>query len=224
MEIRGWWKGSLRGGEVRRGSKSQAFPIAILLGRLSGPVMRVCVFSKDNHWHVRDHHPFGHQRALSVKTQLSPSLTWLVVFWGSQGLFPAHPKVNQPWIFIGRTDAEAPIPWPPGVKSQLTGKDPDAGKDWRREEKGVTEDGMIGWHHWLHGHEFKQTLGDSGGQRSLVCCSPWGHKELDTTEQLNNGKTGLVLLCAPWGGESVAPGLQPGSPGLRGRQHRRQWL
>ena len=140
MEIRGWWKGSLRGGEVRRGSKSQAFPIAILLGRLSGPVMRVCVFSKDNHWHVRDHHPFGHQRALSVKTQLSPSLTWLVVFWGSQGLFPAHPKVNQPWIFIGRTDAEAPIPWPPGVKSQLTGIDPDAGKDWGQEEKGATEE------------------------------------------------------------------------------------
>ena len=99
-----------------------------------------------------------------------------------------NPKGNQPWIFIGRTDAEAeaPVLWPPVVKNWLTGKDPDAGKDWGQEEKGMTEDEMIGWHHWLNGHEFEQTPGDSEGQGSLVCCSPWGCKELDMTEGLNN--------------------------------------
>ena len=89
-------------------------------------------------------------------------------------------------MFIGRTDAEVPIFWPPDVKSRLTGKDPDAGKDWRQEEKGVTEDEMVGWHHQLNGHELQQTLGDGEGQGSLAGCSPWGWKELDTTEQLNN--------------------------------------
>ena len=89
---------------------------------------------------------------------------------------PVSPKGNQPWIFTGRTDAEAeaPILWPPNVKSQFIRKDPDAGKDWRQEEKGITEDEIIRWHHQLNGHEFKQTLGDSGEQRSLSCCSPWG--------------------------------------------------
>ena len=96
-------------------------------------------------------------------------------------------KGNQPWIFIGRTDAEAetPILWPPDVKNWLTGKDPDTGKDWRQEEKGMTEDEMVGWYHWLSGHEFESTPGVGDGQGSLVCCSPWGHKESDTTEQLN---------------------------------------
>ena len=77
----------------------------------------------------------------------------------------------QPWIFIGRTDAEAeaPILWPPDVKSRLSGKDPDAGKNWGRE-KGVTEDEMVGWHHWLNGHEFEQIQGDNQGQGSLACC------------------------------------------------------
>ena len=81
-----------------------------------------------------------------------------------------NPNGNQPWIFILRTDAEAkaPILWPPDAKNQLTGKDPDAGKDWRQEEKGVTRDEMVGWHHWLNEHEFKQTPGDSEGQGSLV--------------------------------------------------------
>ena len=98
---------------------------------------------------------------------------------------PVNPKGNQSWIFNGRTDAEAkaPIFWPPDAKSQLIGKDPDAGKDWRPEEKGTTED-MVGWHHRLNGHEFEQTQGYSEGQRSLVCCSPWGHKGSDTTEWL----------------------------------------
>ena len=94
---------------------------------------------------------------------------------------PAHPKGNQLWIFIGRADAEAetPILWPPDVKSWLTGKDPDAGKDWGQEEKGMTEDEMVGWHHRLHGREFEQTVGGSEGQRSLACCSP-GVKESRT--------------------------------------------
>ena len=101
---------------------------------------------------------------------------------------PVNPKGNQPWIFIGRTDAEAeaPVLWPPDVKSQLTGKDPDAGKDWRQQEKGETEAEMIGWHQQLNGHESEQTPGDSEGQESLACFSPWRCKEWDTTERLNN--------------------------------------
>ena len=101
---------------------------------------------------------------------------------------PVHPKGNQSWIFIGRTDAEAetPILWLPDAKNQLIGKDPDVGKDWRQEEKGTTEDEMVGWHHRLSGHEFKQALGDGDGQGSLACCSPWGCKELDTTKRLNS--------------------------------------
>ena len=94
---------------------------------------------------------------------------------------PVNLKGNQSWIFIRRTDAEAPILWPPDVKSWLIGKDPDTGKDWRQEEKGTTEDEMAGWHHRLDGHEFEQTLGDNEGQGSLACCSQWGHKESDTT-------------------------------------------
>ena len=91
-------------------------------------------------------------------------------------------KGNQSWIFIGRTDAEAetPILWPPAAKKWLIGKDPDVGKDWKREEKGTTKDEMVGWHHQLDGHEFEQALGDSKGQGKLVCCSPWGCKESDT--------------------------------------------
>ena len=85
--------------------------------------------------------------------------------------------------FIERTGAraEAPILWPPDAESQLIGKDPDSGKDWGQEEKGATEDEMIGWHHWLSGREFEQTQGDSEGQGSLVCYSPWGGKESATT-------------------------------------------
>ena len=95
---------------------------------------------------------------------------------------PTHPKASQPWILIGRTDAEAeaPILWPPDAKSHLIAKDTDAGKDWGQEQR-VKKDEMIGWHHWLNGHEFEQTPGDSKGQGSLACWSPWGHKEWDTT-------------------------------------------
>ena len=93
-----------------------------------------------------------------------------------------HPKENQSWVFIRRTDVEAetPILWPPDTKKWLIWKDPDAGKDWEQEETGTTEDEMVGRHHQLSGWEFEQTPGDSEGQESLACCcSPWGHKELD---------------------------------------------
>ena len=97
---------------------------------------------------------------------------------------PVNPKGNQSWIFIGRIDAEADtaILWRPDGKSQILRKDPEVGKDWRQEEKKMTEDEIIGWHHQLDGHEFEQALGFGEGQGSLVCCSPWGHKESDTTE------------------------------------------
>ena len=94
---------------------------------------------------------------------------------------PVHPKGNQSWIFIERTDAETLILWPPDANNWLIGKDPDVGKDWRWEEKGTTEDEMVGWHHRLKGHKFEQTPGDSGGQGTLACCNPWGCKESDMT-------------------------------------------
>ena len=106
----------------------------------------------------------------------------------------SHPKGNQPWIFIGRTDAEteSPILWPPDANSKLIEKDSDAGADWGQKEKGVTEDEMVGWHHRLNGPEFEQTLGVSEGQECLVCYSSWDRKESDTTEWLNNSKTNIV--------------------------------
>ena len=111
---------------------------------------------------------------------------------------PVNPKENQSWIFTGRTDAgaETLIVWPPDVKNWLTGKDPDAGKDWRREEKGTTEDEMFGWHHWLNGQEFEQAPGVGDGQGSLACCSPWGCKESDTTEQLKWTELNLDSMVA----------------------------
>ena len=106
---------------------------------------------------------------------------------------PVNSKGNQPWISTGRTDADAevesPILWPLDVKHQLIGKDPDAGKDWGQEEKGTTEDELVGWHHRLNGHESEQTPGHGEGQESLACCSPWGRKELDTTEWPNDWTT-----------------------------------
>ena len=97
----------------------------------------------------------------------------------SREIKPVNPKGNQPWIFIRRLDAEveAPLLWSLDVKSQLIGKDPKAEKYWGQEEKEATEDEMVGWYHWHNGHEFEQTPGDSEGQGSLVCCSPWGCKE-----------------------------------------------
>ena len=107
---------------------------------------------------------------------------------------PVNPKGNQSWIFLGRTDAEAPILWPPDVKSCLIGKDPDAGKDWG-QEKGTTKNEMVGWHHRFDGHEFEQALRD-GGQGSLACCSPWGRKESDRAERLNNKSVKWVSQVA----------------------------
>ena len=96
---------------------------------------------------------------------------------------PVNAKGNQPWIFTGRADAEGEAPklWPPDMKNQFIRKDPDAGKDWRQKEKRTAEDEMVGWYHWLNGHELEQTLGDGEGQGSLVCYNPWGRQELDTT-------------------------------------------
>ena len=122
---------------------------------------------------------------------------------------PVHPKGNQSWIFIWRTDAEAetPILWLPDVKSWLIGKDPDAGKDWGQEEKGRTKDEMVGWHHQLDGHEFEQTPGVGDGQESLACCSPWGCKDSDTTEWLNwAGKSVLLWEKHHWENEEVRCG------------------
>ena len=125
---------------------------------------------------------------------------------------PVNPIGNQSWIFLGRTDDEAAtvILWSPDAKYWLTGKDPDAGKDWRWEEKGLTEDEMVGWHHWLNGHEFKQALRVGDGQGSLACCSPWDGKELNTTERLNwNGKIGS---CAFFSNTMI--GLISASPNI----------
>ena len=109
---------------------------------------------------------------VSEKTFESP-LDW-------KDIQPVHPKGNQSWIFFGRTDAEAkaPVFWPSDAKSWVIGKHPHAGKDWRQEEKGITEDEMVGWHHQLHGHECEQAPGVGDEQGSLACCSPWGHRVL----------------------------------------------
>ena len=121
---------------------------------------------------------------------------------------PFNPKGNQPWIYIGRADAKAEAPkfWPPGVKSRLIRKDPDAEKDWRQKEKGATENEMAGWHHWLSAHEFEQAPGDSEGQGSLMCCSSWGHKGSDMTSQLNNNKP--IQVQTQWPSRFLDMGLQ----------------
>ena len=146
---------------------------------------------------------------------------------------PVHPKGNQSWIFIGRTDAEAEtlILWPPDSKNWLIWTFTNARKDWRWEEKGTTEDEMVECHHQLNGHEFEKTPGVGDGQGGLVCCSPWGCKESDMTEQLNwtelnwmfiwiakwtsslaalkmNQETGRLSLCL-WLKENILPFSQP---------------
>ena len=113
---------------------------------------------------------------------------------------PVHPKGDQSWVFIGRTDVEAetPIHWPPDAKSWLIWKDPDAGKDWGQEEKGTTEGEMVGWHHWLNGHGFGWTPRVGDGQGELACFGLWGHKELDMTEALNwTDWTSSVMSTSP---------------------------
>ena len=111
------------------------------------------------------------------------------IFKGNKDLITlhVHPKGGQSWVFFGRTDVEAetPIPWPPDAKSWLIWKDPDSGKDWGQEEKGTTEDEMVGWHQQLDGHGFGWTPGVGDGQGGLACCGSWGRKESDATEWLN---------------------------------------
>ena len=115
---------------------------------------------------------------------------WLLlnILWKHPIIYiqPVHSEGDQPWDFFGRNDAKAetPVLWPPHAKSWLIGKDPDAGRGWRQEEKGTTEDEMAGWHHWLDGPESEWTPGVGDGQGGLACCDSWGRKELDTTERL----------------------------------------
>ena len=125
--------------------------------------------------------------ALSVTTLHPTKLSYLVSPLECKEIQPVHPKGDQSWVFIGRTDAEAetPILWPPHAKSWLIGKDSDAGRDWGQEEKETTEDEMAGWHHRLDGHEFEWTPGVGDGQGGLACCNSWGRKESDMTEWLN---------------------------------------
>ena len=123
------------------------------------------------------------------KTFESPSLD-------CKEIKPVNPKGNQPWIFTGWTDVEAEVPilWLPDAKCWLIRKDPDAGKDWRQGKKGMTEDEMVGWYHQFSGHEFEQALRDGEGQGSLECYSPWGCKESDKTEWLNNTTISCLLI------------------------------
>ena len=122
----------------------------------------------------------------------------------SKEIQPVHYR-DQPWVFFGRNDAKAetPVLWPPHVESWLIGKDSDAWRDWRQGKKGMTEDEMAGWHHWLDGHEFGWTLGDGDWQGGLACCDSWGRKESDTTEWLNwtedkyKCKGSLCCYCPP---------------------------
>jgi len=119
--------------------------------------------------------------------------------WSGKEFKPGNPKGNQSWIFIGKTDAEAEalILWPPDVKNWLTGKDPGDGKYWRQEKKGTTKDEMVGWHHWLDGHEFEQDPAVGDGQGSLACCSAWGHRvRHDWATELNRGM--LILHRKLW--------------------------
>jgi len=112
---------------------------------------------------------------------------------GQQGNWISHPKGNQSWTFIGRTDAEDETPtlWPLDAKNWLIWKDPDAWKDWRWEEKGMTKDELVGWHHWLDGHEFEEALGVGDRQENLVCCSPWSHRvSHNWATELN-----IILIC-----------------------------
>ena len=139
-----------------------------------GPYSRSCGFSSSHVW----------MWELDYKESWVPkNWFWTVVLEKTlespldcKKIQPVHPKGDQSWVITGRTDAEAetPILWPPDVKSWLIGKDPDAGEDWRQEEKGTTEDEMVGWHHRFNGHSFEQAQGVGDGQGGLACCSSWG--------------------------------------------------
>ena len=142
----------------------------------------------------------------------------------SKVIKPVNPKGNQPWIFIGRTDAETEVPilWPPDVKIRFIRKDPNAGKDWR-QEKGMTEDEMVGWHHWLNGDEFEQTPGDGDGQGSLWCCSPWGRSQTPLRDWTTNWICYNIASVSCFGlwpqgmwDLSFLTRIKPASPALEG--------
>ena len=146
---------------------------------------------------------------LVLKKTLASPLDW-------KEIKPVNPKGNQSWIFIGRTDVEAddPILWPLDVKSQITGKDPDAGKDWR-QEKGTTKDEMLGWHQRLDGHEFEKAPGVGDGQGNLVSCSPWNQKELDATELMRISSLRDSIPGHPERTVSMEMGWWEGGGGIR---------
>ena len=164
----------------------------------------------DQHWqHIKKQRHYSANKGLSSQGYDFPSVMYGCKSWtvkkaehwridafelccwrrllDSKEIQPVHPKGNQSWILIVRTDAEAetPILWPPDAESWLIWKDPDAGKDWEQEEKGTTEDEMVRWQHGLNGHGFGWTTGVCDGQGRLACCNSWGHKESDTTEWVN---------------------------------------
>ena len=156
-------------------------------------VSSCCLREIKNIWHLQPISSVWKPLAFLLVT-LSNWCFWTVVLEQTlespldyKEINPVKPKGNQSWIFLGKTDAEAkaPILWTHDVKSWLIRKSYDAGKDWRQEKKGTTEDETVGWHHWLDGHEFKQVPGVGDGQGSLVYSSPWGFKESEVTEWLN---------------------------------------
>ena len=137
-----------------------------------------------------------------------------------KGIKPVNPKGNQSWIFIGRTDAEveAPILWPPDAKNWLTGKDPDAGKDWRQEEKGMTKDEIVGWHHRLNGREFEQALGVGDRQGSLAYFSPWGLQSMESRPPCPSPNPGVYSNSSPlsqWCHPAISSSVVPFSSCLQ---------
>ena len=160
--------------------------VSILKSRDKGPSSQSCGFSSGHvwMWELDCEESWAQKNwcfwtVLLEKTLESPL--------DCKEIQSVHPKGDQSWVFIGRTDAkaEAPVFWPPHAKSWLIGKDSDAGRDWGQEEKGTTEDEMAGWHHRLDWHESEWTPGVGDGQGGLACGNSWGRKELDTTERLN---------------------------------------
>ena len=154
---------------------------------------------------------YGFSNSLVLMWQLDHKESWVLKKWcfltmvlektlesplDCKEIKPVNPKRNQSWIFIGRADAEgeAPILWWPNAKNWLIGKDPDAGKHWKKEEKGMTADEILGRHHWLDGHELEQSVGVGDRLGSLVCCNLWGRIESDRTEWLNWTKVNLKTI------------------------------
>ena len=186
-------------------------------GHISGPAMKTIWPSRYVPWiqipcRCVNTHPLFFSFGLNSPS-LTPTSLWVTqfnsFFCGSEIFHHmyVHPKGDQSWLVIGSTDAEtgALILWPPDTNSWLIGKDPDAGKDWRWEEKETTEDEMVGWHHRLDGHEFEQAPEVGDGQGGLACCSPWGWKESDTTERRNwTGHLLCALIC--WWTLRLVPG------------------